>query len=71
MKRASSESSRRTWSCLKLAEDSGDHIVRVYDATGAGSDAELTFSFNIKEASEVDMLEKEQEYPKKYLWLQL
>ncbi|UCE43871.1 MAG: alpha-mannosidase, partial [Candidatus Bathyarchaeota archaeon] len=45
-------------SCVKLAEDSNGYIVRIYDATGTESEAELLFSFVIQEASEVDMLER-------------
>jgi alpha-mannosidase len=45
-------------SCVKLAEDSEDRIVRVYDATGSGADVELGFSTNVREAEEVDLLEK-------------
>jgi alpha-mannosidase len=43
---------------IKLAEDSDDYIVRIYDATGAGADAELAFNFAAKEASEVDLTER-------------
>jgi alpha-mannosidase len=45
-------------SCIKLAEDSEDCIVRIYDATGSGAEAELTFWFNVREAEEVDLTEK-------------
>jgi alpha-mannosidase len=45
-------------SCVKLAEDSEDYVVRVYDATGYGAEAELSFWFNVQEAYEVDMNEK-------------
>lgn len=45
-------------SCIKLAEDSNDYIVRIYDATGTESEAEFLFSFVIQEAFEVDMLER-------------
>jgi alpha-mannosidase len=45
-------------SCVKLAKDSEDCIVRIYDATGSGAKAELTFGFNIREAEEVDLTEK-------------
>lgn len=43
---------------LKLAEDSDDCIIRIYDATGAGAEAELTLGFAAKEASETDLLER-------------
>lgn len=45
-------------SCLKLAEDSNDYIIRVYDATGEGADAEVRFKSDLVEAFEVDMMEK-------------
>jgi alpha-mannosidase len=45
-------------SCVKLAEDSENCIVRIYDATGSGAEAELTFGFNVREAEEVDLTEK-------------
>jgi len=45
-------------SCFKLAEDSDDYVLRIYDATGTGAGAELVFGFDIQEASEVDMLER-------------
>ena len=45
-------------SCLKLAENSDDYVLRIYDATGMGARAELVFGFDIQEASEVDMLER-------------
>lgn len=45
-------------SCLKLAEDSDDYIIRIYDATGTGADAELSFIFNVDEAFETDLLER-------------
>jgi len=47
--------------CVKLAEDSDDCIVRFYDATGAGAEAEIATDYDIKESSEVDMLEREVE----------
>jgi len=46
-------------SCIKLAEDSNDYVVRVYDATGAGAEAEIAFWFTIKEAYETDLTERE------------
>jgi len=45
-------------SCVKLAEDSEDLVVRVYDATSSGAEAELTFGFDVREAEEVDLMEK-------------
>ncbi len=45
-------------SCVKLAEDSEDLVVRIYDATGSGAEAELTFWFNVQGAEEVDLTEK-------------
>jgi len=48
-------------SCVKLAEDSNGYIVRIYDATGTESEAELLFSSVIQEAFEVDMLERDLE----------
>ncbi len=45
-------------SCVKMAEDSGGFIVRMYDATGDGADAELTISFKIRRAYESDLLER-------------
>jgi alpha-mannosidase len=45
-------------SCVKLAEDSEDCVVRMYDATGKGAEAEILFGFRIQEAHEVDMLER-------------
>jgi alpha-mannosidase len=45
-------------SCVKLAEDSENCIVRLYDATGSGADVELTFGFNVREAEEIDLMEK-------------
>jgi len=46
-------------SCAKKAEDSDDIIIRMYDATGEGAEAELTLGFEAKRASEVDLMEKE------------
>jgi alpha-mannosidase len=37
-------------SCVKLAEDSEDCIVRIYDAVGEEAKVELTFNFNLQEA---------------------
>jgi alpha-mannosidase len=45
-------------SCVKLAEDSDDYVMRIYDATGSGAEAELSFWFNVQEAHEVDLTEK-------------
>lgn len=45
-------------SCVKLAEDSDDYIIRIYDASGEGAEAEIIFGFNIKEAYEDDLMEK-------------
>ena len=45
-------------SCVKLAEDSEDYIVRIYDATGMGAEAELFFGFKVRAAHEVDMIER-------------
>jgi len=45
-------------SAVKLAEDSGGFIVRMYDATGDGADAELTLEFKIQRAYESDLLER-------------
>jgi len=44
---------------LKLAEDSDDIILRIYDATGEGARAEIAFGFEVSEAKEVDLMEKE------------
>ena len=46
-------------SCVKSAEDSDDIIIRIYDATGEGAQAELTLGLEAERASEVDMMEKE------------
>jgi len=43
---------------VKMAEDSVGFIVRMYDATGDGAYAELTFRFKIQEAYESDLLER-------------
>ena len=45
-------------SCVKLAEESDDYIIRIYDASGEGGKAEILFSFRIKEAYETDLMEK-------------
>jgi alpha-mannosidase len=45
-------------SCLKKAEDSDGIIVRIYDATGEGSEAEITPGFPVREAVETDLLER-------------
>jgi len=46
-------------SCVKMAEDSNEIVVRIYDATGEGAKAEVIFGFRIEEASEVDLMERE------------
>ena len=46
-------------SCVKKAEDSDDIIVRVYDATGEGAEAEVILGFKAEIAAEVDLMEKE------------
>ena len=46
-------------SCVKKAEDSDDIIVRVYDATGEGAEAEVILGFKAEIATEVDLMEKE------------
>jgi alpha-mannosidase len=45
-------------SCVKLAEESDDFVVRIYDASGEGAKAEILFGFYIKEAYEADLTEK-------------
>jgi len=45
-------------SCLKTAEDSDGIIIRIYDATGEGGEAEITPGFPIGEAVETDLLER-------------
>jgi alpha-mannosidase len=45
-------------SCLKMAEESNETVVRVYDATGEGGRAEISFDFKIKEAAEMDLVER-------------
>lgn len=45
-------------SCVKLAEESDDYIIRIYDASGEGVKAEILFGFHIEEAYEVDLMEK-------------
>ncbi len=45
-------------SCMKRAEDSEDVIIRVYDATGDGGDVKITFKYGVKEACEVDLMER-------------
>jgi alpha-mannosidase len=44
-------------SCLKKSELSDDLVIRVYDATGEGADAEILFSFDVKEIYETDLME--------------
>jgi alpha-mannosidase len=44
-------------SCLKMAEDGDEIIIRVYDATGEGGILEVDFGFPVKEANEVDLVE--------------
>jgi len=46
-------------SCLKMAEESNDFVIRMYDATGEGAKANVIFSFKIRDVSEVDLMEKE------------
>jgi len=46
-------------SCIKMAEDSNDIVVRMYDATGEGAGTEVLFGFKIERALEVDLMEKE------------
>jgi len=46
-------------SCVKMAEDSNDIVVRMYDATGEGATTDILFGFKIERASEVDLMEKE------------
>ncbi|MEM2144618.1 MAG: glycoside hydrolase family 38 C-terminal domain-containing protein [Candidatus Jordarchaeaceae archaeon] len=45
-------------SCIKLAEDSDDYVLRLYDATGSGAEVELSFGFEAKGAYECDILER-------------
>jgi len=45
-------------SCVKLAEESDDYIIRIYDASGEGAKAEILFGFQVKDAYEADLLEK-------------
>jgi len=45
-------------SCLKLAEESDDLIVRIYEATGKGANAELCFGIAVSGAEETDLMEK-------------
>ena len=45
-------------SCIKKSEDSDDIIIRLYDATGEGAEAEVQFAFNVREAYEADLMEK-------------
>jgi alpha-mannosidase len=45
-------------SCFKLAEESDDYIIRIYDASGEGAKTEIVFAFQVKEAYEVDLMEK-------------
>jgi alpha-mannosidase len=47
-------------SCVKLAEESDDYIIRIYDASGEGAEAEILFGFQVKEAYEADLMEKKQ-----------
>jgi len=46
-------------SCVKLAEDSDNIIIRLYDAAGVGGRAILNLGFRIMEATEVSITEKE------------
>jgi len=45
-------------SCVKLAEDSDDLIVRLYDATGQGTKAELRFGRPVRKAMATDLMER-------------
>ncbi len=45
-------------SCLKLAEDSDEYIMRIYDAAGKETKVELVFGFDVQQAYETDMLER-------------
>jgi alpha-mannosidase len=45
-------------SCVKLAEESDDYVIRIYDASGEGGKAKIIFAFRIKEAYETDLMEK-------------
>ena len=45
-------------SCVKLAEESDDYIIRIYDASGEGAKAEILFGFQVKDAYEADLMEK-------------
>ena len=42
-----------------MAEGSDDIILRIYDATGEGAKAEISFGFNMIGAKEVDLMEEE------------
>jgi len=46
-------------SCVKESEDSQGIIIRMYDATGEGAQAQLILGFEADKASEVDLMEKE------------
>jgi len=46
-------------SCVKESEDSQGIIIRMYDATGEGAQAELILGFEADKACEVDLMEKE------------
>ena len=45
-------------SCVKVAEDSNDLVIRMYDATGEGAKVEVLFDFKIEKALEVDLMER-------------
>ena len=44
---------------IKLAEDSDDIVLRMYECTGAGCVTTLKTGFSVREASECDILERE------------
>jgi len=46
-------------SAFKLAEGSDDIVLRIYDATGEGAKAEISFGFKVSGAKEVDPIENE------------
>jgi len=44
---------------FKKAEDSDDIIIRFYESEGRETSAEIKFGFQVKEAGETDLMEKE------------
>jgi len=46
-------------SCVKVAEDSGGIVMRLYDATGEGAEATFLLGFKAENACEVDLMERE------------